>query len=115
MAVLRDVIAHHHIRSLSTNDSRRTRIRALGTMNAVSTTAVEWLKAYAQQLGIDAPDEEECDHILALAGTAAHASERTAAPVACWLAAKAGLDAAQANGLALQMVVPNSPPEPEST
>lgn len=84
-------------------------------MNAVSTTAVEWLRAYAQQLGIDAPDEEECDHILALAGTAAHASERTAAPVACWLAAMAGLDAAQANELALRVIVPITPSETEST
>ena len=83
-------------------------------MNAVGTTAVEWLMAYAEQLGIDAPDEEECSHILALAGTAAHASERTAAPVACWLAAKAGLGAVQANELALQLNVPVSQPEPDS-
>lgn len=93
---------------------RRGIRRALGTMNAVSTTAVEWLMAYAEQLGIDAPDEEECSHILALAGTAAHASERTAAPVACWLAAKAGLGAVQANELALQLNVPVSQPEPDS-
>ena len=70
--------------------------------------------AYAEQLGIDAPAEEECSHILALAGTAAHASERTAAPVACWLAAKAGLGAVQANELALQLNVPVSQPEPDS-
>ncbi len=70
--------------------------------------------AYAEQLGIDAPDEEERDHILALAGTAAHASERTAAPVACWLAARAGLGAEQANELALAMIVPISPSEPDS-
>jgi hypothetical protein len=72
------------------------------------TTAHEWLLAYAAQLGIDAPSQEEIDHILALAGTAAHASERTAAPVACWLAATAGLGAEEARELAQRIVVPDS-------
>jgi hypothetical protein len=71
------------------------------------TTANEWLNAYAQKLGVNAPSPEEIDHILALAGTAAHASERTAAPVACWLAATAGLGAEEARALAQEIVVPN--------
>jgi hypothetical protein len=69
------------------------------------TTANEWLSAYAQQLGVDPPSQGEIDHILALAGTAAHASERTAAPVACWLAAKAGLDVEAARELAQSVAV----------
>jgi hypothetical protein len=83
-------------------------------MNFVSTSANEWLIAYSEQLGIDAPNEDECDQILALAAIAAHASERTAAPVACWLAAKAGLGAVEARALALRIGLPDSEPEQHS-
>jgi hypothetical protein len=76
----------------------------------MSTSAVAWLAAYAAHLGIDPPSEDECNDILALAGTAAHGSERMAAPIACWLAAKAGIDPSQARELALHVVVPSSPP-----
>jgi hypothetical protein len=54
-------------------------------------TRTEWIAAFAADLGVDAPDEAVVDALLELAGVAAHASERTAAPVACWLAAVAGL------------------------
>jgi hypothetical protein len=53
--------------------------------------APDWLAAYAEQLGTAAPTKEELKAILDLAGEAAHASERIAAPVACWLAARAGV------------------------
>ena len=52
--------------------------------------AKEWLAAYAERLGIDPPTAEELKAVLDLAAEAAHASERIAAPVACWLSAKAG-------------------------
>jgi hypothetical protein len=52
--------------------------------------AIEWLAAYAEKLGVPAPTTDELKTILDLAGEAAHSSERIAAPVACWLAAKAG-------------------------
>ena len=52
--------------------------------------AKEWLAAYAVRLGVDAPTADELKAILDLAAEAAHASERIAAPVACWLAARAG-------------------------
>ncbi|HET9104282.1 MAG TPA: DUF6457 domain-containing protein [Solirubrobacteraceae bacterium] len=55
-------------------------------------TAAQWLAAFADRIGIDAPSESEVDQLLALAGVAAHSSERIAAPVACWLTARAGLD-----------------------
>jgi hypothetical protein len=74
----------------------------------MSTSAAMWLAAFAEQLGVDAPTENECQDILALAGTAAHASERTAAPVACWLAARAGLAASEASEMALRVVVPDA-------
>jgi hypothetical protein len=52
--------------------------------------AKEWLDAYAEQLGTEPPTAAELKAILDLAAEAAHASERIAAPVACWLSAKAG-------------------------
>ncbi len=58
-------------------------------------TAKEWLSGFAAVLGVDAPSDEESRDLLRLAGEAAHASERTAAPVACWLAARAGLSPAE--------------------
>jgi hypothetical protein len=68
----------------------------LVTLRDVTASTQEWISAFAAQLGVAAPSDAERDTILALAGTAAHASERTAAPIACWLAAKAGLSAQKA-------------------
>jgi Domain of unknown function (DUF6457) len=53
--------------------------------------ARDWLAAYAEKLGTDPPSTEEFKVLLDLAGEAAHSSERVAAPVACWVAAKAGV------------------------
>jgi uncharacterized protein DUF6457 len=68
-----------------------------------SMTAEQWLATYASALGTPPPTEDELDAVLALAGVAAHASERKAAPVACWLAARAGipLDEAMTHAKAL--------------
>jgi hypothetical protein len=52
--------------------------------------AKDWLAAYAEQLGTDPPTTDELKAVLDLAAEAAHASERIAAPVACWLSARAG-------------------------
>jgi hypothetical protein len=52
--------------------------------------AKQWIAAFADQLGTDPPTAQELKAILDLAAEAAHASERLAAPVACWLSAKAG-------------------------
>jgi hypothetical protein len=54
--------------------------------------AKEWIAAFAQRLGTEPPTTEEFKVLLDLAGEAAHSSERVAAPVACWVAAKAGTD-----------------------
>jgi uncharacterized protein DUF6457 len=53
--------------------------------------AREWIDAFSERLGVPAPDTEQFKLILDLAGEAAHASERVAAPVACWVAATAGV------------------------
>lgn len=54
--------------------------------------AREWLAAYAEKLGTTPPSTEEFKTILDVAGEAAHSSERVAAPAACWVAARAGVD-----------------------
>jgi hypothetical protein len=52
--------------------------------------AKQWIAAYAERLGTEPPSAAELKAILDLAGEAARGSERLAAPVACWLSAKAG-------------------------
>jgi hypothetical protein len=59
-------------------------------------TAKEWLAGFAGLLGVDPPTDEQITDLLRLAGEAAHASERTAAPVACWLVARADISADEA-------------------
>lgn len=63
----------------------------------------EWVEAFAARLGVPAPDAVTTDQLLALAASAAHASERTAAPIACYLAALAGMEPARAAELAAAM------------
>ncbi len=55
-----------------------------------------WIDRYAAELGVGRLDDTEIELILALASEAAHASERSAAPVSCWLAATSGLPIAVA-------------------
>jgi hypothetical protein len=59
-------------------------------INLVSVTRDEWIEAFARELGVEPPSPEQADELLALAATAAHSSERTAAPLACWIAGCAG-------------------------
>ncbi len=66
-------------------------------------TGSEWIGAFAAAIGVDPPDDATVEQLLALAGAAAHASERTAAPIACWLAGRAGLDPALALAQAEQV------------
>jgi Domain of unknown function (DUF6457) len=51
-------------------------------------TRDEWIEQFSAQVGVPAPNTEEVDSLLELAATAAHASERTAAPLACWIAGR---------------------------
>jgi hypothetical protein len=53
-------------------------------------TAEEWIRTFAEEIGSTPPSPELMDEILRLASVAAHASERKAAPIACWLAATTG-------------------------
>jgi hypothetical protein len=65
--------------------------------------ATQWLAAYAEKLGTDPPTEDQLKAVLDLAAEAAHSSERIAAPVACWLAARAGVGLEEAMTLARQV------------
>lgn len=69
-------------------------------MPDAARTRSEWITAFASSVGLDPPDEPTVDTLLDLAGVAAHASERTAAPLACWLAGRAGLSVTEALELA---------------
>jgi hypothetical protein len=53
--------------------------------------AREWIDAFAEKLGTERPSTDEFKVLLDLAGVAAHSSERVAAPVSCWVAARAGV------------------------
>ena len=55
-------------------------------------TAQEWIREFAKEVDADPPGEDQMEAILKLAAVAAHASERTAAPMACWLAGVIGRD-----------------------
>lgn len=65
-----------------------------------AVTAEEWVERFAAELDAEAPGEEDFAEILKLAAAAAHGSERTAAPVACWVAAKSGRPLAELVALA---------------
>lgn len=52
--------------------------------------ADEWLAAFAAEIGTTPPSEDEMSELLELAATAAHSSERIAAPIACWMAGRDG-------------------------
>jgi hypothetical protein len=71
----------------------------------MTVSRTEWLDRLADLLGVVAPTAEEVEDLLSLAGSAAHSSERTAAPISCWLVAKSGVTAAQARVLAEQLAV----------
>jgi hypothetical protein len=51
-------------------------------------TADEWVAAFAEEIGAEAPTEEQVGELLELAAEAAHSSERIAAPLACYLAGR---------------------------
>jgi hypothetical protein len=54
-------------------------------------TRDEWIDAFAREAGVERPSQQEIRELLELAGSAAHASERTAAPLACWIAGRSSI------------------------
>ena len=65
--------------------------------------AKAWITAFSGEAGAEPPTDEEIEILLDLAGVAAHSSERIAAPLTCWLAARADLAPADALALARRM------------
>lgn len=59
-------------------------------------TGPEWIAAFAERIGVEPPDAATIEALLDLAGVAAHASERIAAPIACYLIGRAGIPLDQA-------------------
>ena len=80
----------------------------------MAPTAEEWIAQFAEALGRPAPDAAEVTALLELASVAAHASERRAAPIACWLAAVAGRSPEEALALAATISEAAPPPGPGS-
>ncbi len=65
-------------------------------MDDIDPIVFEWVAGYAAKLGVEAPTTEEANDLLSLAGVAARGSARQAAPLACWLVARAGITPAEA-------------------
>lgn len=55
----------------------------------------QWVATFCRLIGVEPPSREEMGALLKLAATAAHASERPAAPLACWAAGRTGRPAAE--------------------
>jgi hypothetical protein len=66
-------------------------------------TGRAWIEAFAARLDVAAPDDATVDALLALASHAAHQSERLAAPLACYLVGRAGIDPAAAGRMAAEL------------
>lgn len=55
----------------------------------------QWVATFCRLIGVPPPSREEMGALLKLAATAAHASERPAAPLACWAAGRSGRSATE--------------------
>jgi hypothetical protein len=65
-----------------------------------SMSGAEWLAEFCARTGVEVPDGDQARELLALAATAAHSSERTAAPLACWAAGVSGRPLAELGEIA---------------
>jgi hypothetical protein len=63
-------------------------------------TREQWLVAFCERIGVEPPSAAEIDALLELAATAAHDSERPAAPLACWAAGRTGRDPSELREIA---------------
>jgi len=70
-------------------------------------TVEEFLAAFAAEIGVPAPSEADAAALLEVASVAAHASQRTAAPLACWMGGASGIPVADLLAAA-QRVAPDA-------
>ena len=75
--------------------------------------AKAWIASFSRELGVDPPTAEQFGAILDLAAEAAHASERVAAPVACWVSARAGHSPEDSLALARRISAKEQAGDPE--
>ena len=85
---------------------------AAARVGRVPPSAEHWIEAFAAALGRPAPTAEEREAVLKLASVAAHASERRAAPIACWLAAGSEISLDEAVVLAQELAGGPDVPDP---
>lgn len=76
----------------------------MGDDTTPDMTGAEWITAFATELGVTPLADDEVEALLDLAGAAAHASERLAAPLTCYLVGKAGVAPSEALALARRVV-----------
>ena len=72
-------------------------------------TAQEWVRTFAEEVGAQAPSQDQVDEILRLAAVAAHSSERIAAPIACWVAGTTGRPLPELREVAERLSAENEP------
>jgi Domain of unknown function (DUF6457) len=73
----------------------------------------EWLAGFCERLGLEPPSKEEVVALLDLAATAAHSSERTAAPLACWVAGRSGRPLSELGAVAQEVAPPADARDPQ--
>ena len=78
---------------------------------SADSSAADWAREFAAALGTAPPTDEEIDDLLAIAGIAAHASERTAAPLPTWLVGRAGTSPEEARSTAARLAAKLRPEE----
>jgi hypothetical protein len=60
----------------------------------------EWVRAFCERIGVEEPPAHEVEELLEIAATAAHGSQRLAAPIATWAAGRSGRPAAELQAIA---------------
>jgi hypothetical protein len=66
-------------------------------------TRREWIERFCERIGVEAPSDSEIAALLDLAATAAHSSERPAAPLATWAAGRSGRSAKELGAIAAEI------------
>jgi hypothetical protein len=63
----------------------------------------DWVRTFCERIGVEQPSPAEVEALLELAATAAHASQRLAAPIATWAAGRSGRPAAELQTIAAEI------------
>jgi molybdopterin-guanine dinucleotide biosynthesis protein A len=92
--------------------ARHAGVAGAARVGRVPPSAEHWIEAFAAALGRPAPTADQREAMLKLASVAAHASERRAAPIACWLAAASAVSLDEAIVLAQELSGGPDVPDP---